>query len=237
MQSINIPSGVTSIGSSAFDGCTNLESVTFGENSVLESIGSSAFYGCSSLKSITIPSRVTSIGSFAFQSCTNIEEVHIDSVYHWLSLGLSDSRNHPLRESSSARLYVNGKLLTEVTALDFESGDDRIIKIPSNAFYRQSQLVSVIIPDFVTNIGSDAFYGCTSIYRVVVESATVLAGLTGTSISTMGGLLSAINNAGDRLYVLDSIDGSVPDYVKTNYTKLALTETVDGKTYYIYKKN
>ena len=72
--SITIPSGVTSIGHSAFFACTDLTSVTL-PNSVT-SIGARAFYGCSALTSITIPSGVTSIGDNAFQGCTNLTDIY-----------------------------------------------------------------------------------------------------------------------------------------------------------------
>ena len=55
---------VTSIGSSAFYGCSGLTSVTI-PNSVTF-IGSEAFYKCSGLTSVSIPNSVTSIGSIAF---------------------------------------------------------------------------------------------------------------------------------------------------------------------------
>jgi hypothetical protein len=61
---------VTSIGGSAFYGCSGLTSVIIG-NSVT-SIGAYAFYGCNSLTSVTIPESVTSIGDCAFGGCSGL---------------------------------------------------------------------------------------------------------------------------------------------------------------------
>ena len=66
---------VTSIGSSAFYGCSSLTSVTFPES--LTSIGSNAFNGCSSLNSVTFPESLTSIGNNAFGRCSSLESVVI----------------------------------------------------------------------------------------------------------------------------------------------------------------
>ena len=43
------------------------------------SIGVSAFYGCSGLTSVTIPSSVTSIGNGAFQYCSGLSSITVDS--------------------------------------------------------------------------------------------------------------------------------------------------------------
>ncbi len=40
------------------------------------SIGNSAFYGCTGLTSITIPNSVISIGNYAFRNCTELKEIH-----------------------------------------------------------------------------------------------------------------------------------------------------------------
>lgn len=93
IESINIPYTVTSIGATAFYGCTNLSAVTFEETpagadpvglTIAAGASSNApndtylfidkfgvgykgvFVGCTSLASIELPSRLSSIGSFAF---------------------------------------------------------------------------------------------------------------------------------------------------------------------------
>ena len=63
---------VTSIGVSAFDGCSGLTgSLTIGNN--VTSIGALAFYGCSGLTgSLIIGNNVTSIGHNAFDGCRGL---------------------------------------------------------------------------------------------------------------------------------------------------------------------
>ncbi len=66
---------VTSIGDSAFDGCSGLTSVVIPDSVI--SIGNYAFYNCDNLTSITIPEGVTSIESCAFAHCDSLVSVTV----------------------------------------------------------------------------------------------------------------------------------------------------------------
>ena len=92
-----IPNSVTSIGNSAFRGCTGPTSVTIPNN--VTSIGDYAFDGCGGLTSVTIPNSVTSIGNYAFAWCYNLKEIYSlaktpPTIYFYTFSGVS--RNIPI---------------------------------------------------------------------------------------------------------------------------------------------
>ena len=73
LTELTLPSSVTRIGNSAFEGCSGLTELTL-PNSVM-SIGRSAFGGCSGLTELTLPNSVTSIGYDAFAYCSGLEKI------------------------------------------------------------------------------------------------------------------------------------------------------------------
>ena len=75
IESVTIPSSVTSIEARAFENAGLLETVIFGENSQLTKIGSLAFFNTSVLSSISIPSSVTFIGDSAFENSLSLRTV------------------------------------------------------------------------------------------------------------------------------------------------------------------
>ena len=75
IKTVVINDGTTSIGKSAFYGCSGLTSIAI-PNSVT-SIGFFAFGRCSGLTSVSIPNSVTSIWDGAFQYCSNLAFVTI----------------------------------------------------------------------------------------------------------------------------------------------------------------
>ena len=79
LTSITIPSSVTSLGASCFSFCSGLTSITI--PSSVTSLGASCFWYCSGLTSITIPSSVTSLGWHCFSGCKNLETVYFKGKY------------------------------------------------------------------------------------------------------------------------------------------------------------
>ena len=65
---------VTSIGSCAFCGCSNLIAINIPEG--VTSIGDYAFFRCSRLTAINIPEGVTSIGNKAFDGCSKLTDIY-----------------------------------------------------------------------------------------------------------------------------------------------------------------
>ena len=131
-----IPNSVTSIGSSAFYGCSGLTSITI-PNSVT-SIGDYAFNGCSGLTSVTIPNSVTRIEEFTFQGCSSLASITIPNSV----------------TSIGERTFQGCSSLTSIII------PEGVTSIWTGAFEGCTGLTSVTIPESMTTIERLAFYGC-----------------------------------------------------------------------------
>ena len=143
--SFSVPSGVTTIGDSAFSIATNLTSITL--NNGLLSIGSSAFGNCNNLSSITIPSSVTNIYEQPFIWDVNLTTITVDSS------------NANYKSLDDAILTKDGTTLKVVApgksgTYSIPSG---VTNIYSKAMWTCQKLTRVNIPNTVTNIESMAF--------------------------------------------------------------------------------
>ena len=156
---------VTRIGKEAFKGCTWLKEVTIG-NSVTE-IGESAFEGCtgeltvncnipsaslcrcgvfynSKFTKVTIGDSVTEIGAYAFYGCTSLTMVTIGGN-SFPSIGFN-----AFFGCKSLKAFY-GK---------FASADNRCLILDGVLkSFAPAGLISYTIPDSVTSIGKQTFYG------------------------------------------------------------------------------
>ena len=71
-----IPEGVTTIGASAFGGCSGLTEIHIPSSVTL--IDAWAFMDCSGLITVTIPSSVSFIGNVAFNGCTGLSSITVE---------------------------------------------------------------------------------------------------------------------------------------------------------------
>ena len=86
IKKLIIPSGITSIGDCAFEGCSSLESIDI-PNSVTK-IGWAAFCFCSILKSIDVPNSVIKIKEKVFEGCSALESIDIPNSITFIGKGV-----------------------------------------------------------------------------------------------------------------------------------------------------
>ena len=77
IESVVLPRTLRVIERCAFAGCTNLKSISFGEDSELEEIEYRAFYG-SGLESFAAPPKLKKIGAVAFGNCRSLRDFKLN---------------------------------------------------------------------------------------------------------------------------------------------------------------
>lgn len=114
LKSIEIPVGVTSIGTLAFLKCKALEYIELPDS--LVSIGISPFNECSSLKSVKVGSGLTTLDKLLFYGCSALESITIPNTVTKIELELM------LGSDAFTRLYYNGTAAQWKSVQKAESG-------------------------------------------------------------------------------------------------------------------
>ena len=161
------------------------ESVAYnGKTYSVTSIGRSAFSGCTSLTSITIPNSVTSIGEWAFYYCTSLTSIQVET-----GNTTYDSRDNcnAIIETATNTLIAgcqNTTIPNSVTSIGDEAFEscsgltsitipNSVTSIGSSAFEDCSGLTSFTIPNVLTTISPATFYGCSGLTSIIIpESVT-----------------------------------------------------------------
>ena len=158
---------VTSIGTSAFENCSNLQSVTLPTS--VTTINTDAFYGCSKLGSVNLEEGLTTINTRAFWGC-NLTSVTTPSTV--TSIGNAAFKGNPLTSvtwlpptcsigsDDSAPFYSTSSQITSFTF------GDKVEEIPAYLCKYMSKLDTVVLPPSVHLLGQAAFMYCNSLKSI-----------------------------------------------------------------------
>lgn len=234
-----------------------IQSVTLGNN--VTSICRYAFKDCTSISIITLPSSLKEIESCAFEGCIGIVEVinlsSLDIVAGSTEHGgvaryaLSVSNSESKMEAIDDYLFIS---IDDVNYLVTYNGNDKFLTLPEsyngekyeiykNAFSGRSELISITIPNAVTNIGDNAFSDCYRLVEVINHSnLSIREGSTKYGrIGEYAKIIHSLNSSwltDINGYIFYENNGNV-EYIGYNgeETDLILPENCNGTDYTIYE--
>lgn len=151
LQSVQLATGLLSIGSSAFELCSNLEEITLPQ-SVAE-IGERAFSDCNQLTSVNIPNSITRIEDSTFSCCYNLAKVTLPSN---------------LKEIGNSAFYYCANLNSIVIP-------DSVVSIEADAFSQCNSLTELTIPK-IFGTGISYLFGASdrgSMLEIPLEKVTI----------------------------------------------------------------
>lgn len=182
---------ITSIGTGAFEGCSNLKTVVL--YSGIESIGENAFKGCNNLiiycEAASKPdtwhdnwniSDCKVVWGFTFVETWNISATENDNVTAELYNDIHNEGYYSLIISGSGNMksyiYYQNELppwhnyKDNIRIIEIKDG---VISIGGYAFMNCTSLTSINIPDSVTNIGTMAFDSCINLVAINIPNNTI----------------------------------------------------------------
>jgi len=155
---ITIPENITAIGSNAFQLCENLISIDI--PAAVISIGSNAFNGCKMLTSITLP---------------NIDDIKAGTFFNSAITSIVIPETVTAIGQDAFNECIN---LTEIKITLPEDGKSSGLETIGLRAFRNSGLISIIIPDTVKSIADSAFINCIQLSYVKLPDSIVSIGVS-----------------------------------------------------------
>ena len=169
ITSITLPNTVTNIEMFAFENCHRLTTVEIPNG--VASIGLYAFHGCDGLTSVTIPNGVTGIGAWAFSGCHGLTSVALPESVTFIG----NDAYHGCSNLSSISIPSNIVHIMQNAFAEtpfFDNMPEGLIVFSGIAYRWKGKCPeSVSIPDGVTRIYESAFENCFDLKSVVIPNS------------------------------------------------------------------
>lgn len=151
------------------------------------SIGYFAFNENKELTSVTIPNSVTHISSRAFRKCTKLKSITIpksvtriddsilDSCINITSIIVDkDNKVYDSRNNCNAIIHTETNEL--IQGCKNTTIPNTVTRIGDNAFYGMTTLKSIDIPNSVTTIATFAFWNCKGLTSLTIPNSVIYIG-------------------------------------------------------------
>ena len=152
------------------------------------SIGGSAFFGCTNLAEIVIPNSVISIDKYTFSGCINLTDITVSpdnknySSVDGVLFNKDGSELIVYLKGNGRSAYTVPDGVTQISYSAFYDCTslaeivipDSVTSIGGSAFSGCTSLAEIVIPDSVTSIGWCAFSGCTSLSKVKLSNSLMI---------------------------------------------------------------
>ena len=169
VQTVQLPSTLTTIRYGAFQNCTALKQITLPESMTF--IEGGAFQNCSAISSILVPQNVTYLGASAFSGCTSLTSATLPQAITRISSGLFENCSSLTTvQASSALTSIGSRAFAETSALSSFTFPQTLTAVGAESF-TGSGIVTANLPQSVTYLGAGAFADCTKLVYAQVPAA------------------------------------------------------------------
>ena len=193
LKEIKLNDSIEKIPTSCFNKCLSLETIIIPTQCTM--IDLFVFKHCISLRTVSIPKSVEKINSGAFYGCYNLEQIEIENEHIEMGydvFGECKSLKEIIINGNKINKYpfeVNYSQMKQFKEIEIECtnivirredvkkygikiiNDERVHRIHDNCFRDNMEIVDLVIPTHITQLGMFAFSNCQNITKVIIPSS------------------------------------------------------------------